>query len=100
MTAPGREIETPYGPARVHLHAAQTEPIGALILGHGANGSVGARDLVCATDVAVGLGFTAALVEQPYKVAGKRSPAPAPQLGAPGARWSPRCAGTISMGCR
>jgi uncharacterized protein len=80
MTAPVLEIETPHGPSRVHLHAAQVEPVGALILGHGANGGVGARDLVCATDVAVALGLTTALVEQPYKVAGKRSPAPASQL--------------------
>ena len=82
MPAPAQEIETPYGPARVHFHVAQTEPIGALILGHGANGGVGARDLVCATDVAVALGFTAVLVEQPYRVAGKRSPAPAARLDA------------------
>jgi uncharacterized protein len=80
MAAPVLEIDTPYGPARVHLHAAHVEPVGALILGHGANGGVGARDLVCATDVAVALGLTTALVEQPYKVAGKRSPAPATQL--------------------
>jgi uncharacterized protein len=80
MSAIVQEIDTPYGPARVHLHAAQVEAVGALVLGHGANGGVGARDLVCATDVAVALGFTTALVEQPYKVAGKRSPAPATQL--------------------
>ena len=80
MTAPVIEVDTPYGAARVHLHAAQVQPVGALILGHGANGAVGARDLVCATDVAVALGFVTALVEQPYKVAGKRSPAPATQL--------------------
>lgn len=80
MPAPELELDTPYGPARVHVHAAQVEPVGALILGHGANGGVGARDLVCATDVAVALGLTTALVEQPYKVAGKRSPAPATQL--------------------
>jgi uncharacterized protein len=35
---------------------------------------------VCATYAAGALGLTAALVEQPYKVAGKRSPAPAAQL--------------------
>src|ERR1700748_1473652 len=82
MPAIVQEIDTPYGPARVHLHAAQVEAGAALVLGHGANGGVGARDLVCATDVAVALGFTTALVEQPYKVAGKRSPAPATQLDA------------------
>ena len=40
------------------------------------------RDLVAVTDVALSQGFSVALVEQPYRVAGRRSPAPAPQLDA------------------
>jgi hypothetical protein len=52
------------------------------VLGHGAGGGVGAPDLVATRDVALGLRFTVALVEQPYRVAGRRSPAPAPQLDA------------------
>jgi predicted alpha/beta-hydrolase family hydrolase len=39
-------------------------------------------DLVAAADVAVSEGLTAVLVEQPYRVAGRRSPAPARQLDA------------------
>jgi len=74
-------IETPHGPARAHLHEAE-EPRGLLILGHGAGGGVTARDLVKARDVALGEGFNVALVEQPYRVAGRKSPAPAPQLDA------------------
>ena len=74
-------IETPHGPARVHLHEAE-EPRGLLILGHGAGGGVTARDLVKARDAALGEGFNVALVEQPYRVAGRKSPAPAPQLDA------------------
>ena len=74
-------IETPHGPARAHLHEA-VEPRGLLILGHGAGGGVTARDLVKARDVALGEGFNVALVEQPYRVAGRKSPAPAPQLDA------------------
>jgi uncharacterized protein len=73
------EVETPHGPARVHLHPAQ-EPRGALVLGHGAGGGVEAPDLVAARVAAVAEGFTVALVEQPYRVAGRRSPAPAGQL--------------------
>jgi uncharacterized protein len=73
------EIETPSGPANVHLHEA-AEPAGAMILGHGAAGGVAARDLVRATEVGVSLGLTTALVEQPYRVAGRRSSAPASQL--------------------
>jgi predicted alpha/beta-hydrolase family hydrolase len=73
------EIDTPYGPARAHLRRAG-EPSGALMLGHGAGGGVEARDLVAATGAALAAGFSVALVEQPYRVAGRRSPAPARQL--------------------
>jgi predicted alpha/beta-hydrolase family hydrolase len=72
-------VETPHGPARVHLHDVDS-PRGALVLGHGAGGGVNAPDLVAARDVALSEGWTVALVEQPYRVAGRRSPAPAAQL--------------------
>jgi uncharacterized protein len=75
------EIDTTHGPARAHLHAAD-EPKGALILGHGANGGVSAPDLVAVTEVALAEQVSVALVEQPYVVAGRRSPAPARQLDA------------------
>jgi predicted alpha/beta-hydrolase family hydrolase len=73
------EIETPRGLARVHIHPAKA-PRGALVLGHGAGGGVEAPDLVAARDAALAEGFTVALVEQPYRVAGRRSPPPAPHL--------------------
>jgi uncharacterized protein len=75
------ELETPHGPARAHLHRAG-DPLGALVLGHGAGGGVTARDLVAVTEVANSERFSVALVEQPYRVAGRRSPAPANQLDA------------------
>src|SRR5438067_12933743 len=75
------EMDTRHGLARAHLHPA-AEPRAALVLGHGAGGGVGARDLVTAKDVAVAVGVSVALVEQPYRVAGRRSPAPARQLDA------------------
>jgi uncharacterized protein len=74
-------VDTPHGQAHVHLHAAD-EPKGGLVLGHGAGGGVTSRDLVAVTDVARSEGITVALVEQPYRVAGRRSPAPARQLDA------------------
>lgn len=74
-------IDTPHGPAHVHLHEVE-EPRAALVLGHGAGGGVESRDLVAATRVANAEGLTVALVEQPYRVAGRRSPAPAKQLDA------------------
>jgi predicted alpha/beta-hydrolase family hydrolase len=73
------EVETPSGLARVRLHVAE-EPRGALVLGHGAGGGVDAPDLAAATEVALGERFSVALVEQPYRVAGRRSPATAPRL--------------------
>jgi uncharacterized protein len=75
------EVDTPQGQARAHLHSV-AEPRAALILGHGAAGGVESRDLATATDVAVSEGVSVALVEQPYRVAGRRSPAPAPRLDA------------------
>jgi predicted alpha/beta-hydrolase family hydrolase len=75
------DVDTPHGPARAHLHEVDA-PRGALVLGHGAAGGVGARDLLKATDVARAEGFSVALVEQPYKVAGRKSAAPAAQLDA------------------
>jgi uncharacterized protein len=75
------EIETPHGQANAHLHPAD-EPKGALVLGHGAGGGVSAPDLVAATKAALLEGISVALVEQPYLVAGRRSPAPAHHLDA------------------
>ena len=74
-------IETPHGPAQAHLHPAR-RPRGALVLGHGAGGGVEAPDLVAATGAALAQSFTVALVEQPYRVAGRRSSPPAHHLDA------------------
>ncbi|HXV56971.1 MAG TPA: alpha/beta family hydrolase [Gaiellaceae bacterium] len=73
------EVETPHGPARVSLRPAE-RPRGALVLGHGAGGGIDAPDLAAAVEGALSAGVSAALVEQPYRVAGRRSPAPARQL--------------------
>jgi uncharacterized protein len=74
-------LKTPHGPARAHLHPA-SDPIGALILGHGAGGGVSAPDLAGVTKAANERNISVALIEQPYRVAGRRSPAPAAQLDA------------------
>jgi predicted alpha/beta-hydrolase family hydrolase len=75
------EIETPHGAANAQLHRAD-RPRAALVLGHGAGGGIAAPDLVAATEAALAADATVALVEQPYRVAGRRSPAPAKQLDA------------------
>jgi uncharacterized protein len=74
-------IDTPHGRANVHLYAADASEA-ALVLGHGAGGGVTARDLEAARDAALEEGLSVALVEQPYRVAGRRSPAPAHHLDA------------------
>lgn len=74
-------VDTPHGRANAHLYPAD-EPRAALVLGHGAGGGVTSRDLVAVTGVARSLDASVALVEQPYRVAGRRSPAPARQLDA------------------
>jgi uncharacterized protein len=75
------EIDTPHGQANAHLHAVD-KPTAALVLGHGAAGGVSSRDLMAVTELARSEGVSVALVEQPYRVAGRRSPAPARQLDA------------------
>ena len=72
-------LDTPYGPAHAHRYEVD-DPRGVLVLGHGAGGGIGARDIVEAKDVALAAGLGVALVEQPYRVAGRRSPPPAPHL--------------------
>jgi predicted alpha/beta-hydrolase family hydrolase len=74
-------VDTPHGRAKAHLRPAD-EPRAALVLGHGAAGGVTSGDLVAATEAALSENVSAALVEQPYRVAGRRSPAPAHQLDA------------------
>ena len=75
------ELETPVGQARVRLEEAGSPP-GAFVLGHGAGGGIDSPDLAGAASAAREAGFTVALVEQPYRVAGRRSPAPTAQLDA------------------
>ena len=65
----------------MHLHPVDS-PIGALVLGHGAGGGIESPDLVGASEAARSGGLSVTLVEQPYRVAGRRSPAPASQLDA------------------
>ncbi|HET9657304.1 MAG TPA: alpha/beta family hydrolase [Kineosporiaceae bacterium] len=75
-----REVPTPLGPARLHLHLppAGGAPAGTLVLGHGAGGGIEAADLVAVAAAGTGIGWRVVLVEQPWRVAGKKvAPAPA-----------------------
>jgi predicted alpha/beta-hydrolase family hydrolase len=105
-------ISTARGPARAHLTLPEaTSPRAALVLGHGAGGGVAAPDLQAARRAAVNSGIAVALVEQPYRVAGRRSASPAAQLdeawvtvverlGAGELEGVPRIAGGRSSGAR
>lgn len=73
-------VETPRGPAEVQITDPAGPPVSQLFLGHGAGGGVHAPDLVRVHDVAVAAGVRVALVTQPYRVAGRKAPAPALQL--------------------
>ncbi|MQA63445.1 MAG: alpha/beta hydrolase [Actinophytocola sp.] len=73
------EIDTRFGPARAELHCAE-EGAAVMLLGHGAGGGIGAKDIVAVTRAAHESGVHVALVEQPYRVAGRKAPAPAKQL--------------------
>jgi predicted alpha/beta-hydrolase family hydrolase len=75
------EIETTYGVARADLHPAD-QARGALVLGHGAGGGIEAPDLVAATKAALSVEIAVALIEQPYRVAGRRAPPRPPVLDA------------------
>ncbi|MFJ7148518.1 alpha/beta family hydrolase [Streptomyces sp. NPDC100445] len=70
-------VDTDAGPARVTWHPA---PAARLVLaaGHGAGGGIDARDLRVLARTLPARGVTVALVEQPWRVAGKKV-APAPK---------------------
>ncbi|MFB7612894.1 alpha/beta family hydrolase [Kitasatospora sp. NPDC056181] len=69
-------VPTPAGDARITWHRAAA-PKAVLALGHGAGGGTTARDLVALAAALPARGVTVALVEQPWRVAGKRlGPAP------------------------
>jgi uncharacterized protein len=76
------EIATPVGRAQARIlpPAGGTAAQGVLVLGHGAGGGIDSPDLKTVATVATELGLGVALVEQPYRVAGRRSAAPARQL--------------------
>jgi predicted alpha/beta-hydrolase family hydrolase len=75
----GQPFDTPRGRANAFVHTAPAARA-ALVLGHGAGGSLTARDLLTVRDTALAAGISVALVEQPYRVAGRRAAAPAAQL--------------------
>ncbi|MFJ6576078.1 alpha/beta family hydrolase [Streptomyces sp. NPDC091368] len=70
-------VPTDTGEARITWYTG-TKPRAVLALGHGAGGGVEARDLQALAGALPAEGVTVALVEQPWRVAGKKV-APAPK---------------------
>ncbi|MFI1098387.1 alpha/beta family hydrolase [Streptomyces sp. NPDC020917] len=103
-------VETPAGPARITWHGPPRKAAArcVLALGHGAGGGIEARDLAALAAALPPRGVIVALVEQPWRVAGRKlAPAPKtldagwtalwPALAAPGL---PVVAGGRSAGAR
>ncbi|MFI9390674.1 alpha/beta family hydrolase [Streptomyces bauhiniae] len=70
-------VETEAGTARVTWHPAE-DPRLVLAVGHGAGGGIEARDLQALAAALPAHGVSVALVEQPWRVAGRKV-APAPK---------------------
>lgn len=73
------QVETPSGPARFHVRGSGP---GRVVLGHGAGGGVDAPDLRAVEAAALALGLQVVLVEQPWRVAGRRVAEAPPRLDA------------------
>ncbi|HMT31665.1 MAG TPA: hypothetical protein PKC73_11840 [Dermatophilaceae bacterium] len=65
-------LETPTGQARAHVYAASGTPRGRAALGHGAGPSITTVDLIAARKTLCDNGFSVAVIEQPWMVAGRK----------------------------
>jgi len=74
------ELATPSGPAWVDLDRPRGKATAVLLIGHGAGGGVETPDLLAVRAAAVAGGVAVGRVSQPYRVAGRRAPAPAARL--------------------
>jgi predicted alpha/beta-hydrolase family hydrolase len=74
-----RSIDTPVGEARVDIRRAASTRV-TLVLGHGAGGGIGARDLEALAAALPDRGVTVMRVEQPWHVAGRKVATAPPTL--------------------
>ncbi len=68
----GELLDTPEGPARLSVRRPAGSPCGTLVLGHGAGGARWTDDVLAVRDVALAAGWLVVLVDQPWRVAGRR----------------------------
>ncbi|MFD8886628.1 alpha/beta family hydrolase [Streptomyces erythrochromogenes] len=71
MTTRTESVDTPAGEARITWHTAPGARL-VLAVSHGAGGGIEARDLQALAAALPARGITVALVEQPWRVAGKK----------------------------
>ncbi|QEU78875.1 alpha/beta family hydrolase [Streptomyces subrutilus] len=71
MTTRTETVDTPPGEARITWHTARGARL-VLAVGHGAGGGIEARDLRALAAALPPRGVTVALVEQPWRVAGRK----------------------------
>jgi predicted alpha/beta-hydrolase family hydrolase len=81
-----RDVSTPQGTARLHVHQGVGRPDGTLVLGHGAGGRSWSADLRTLADTLPGEGWSVVLVDQPWRVSGRKVATPPPTLDA---AWVP-----------
>ena len=75
ITPTVRSVQTPHGEGRLHVRRAH-RPVATLLLSHGAGGGVDARDLLALAGALPGQGISVLLLEQPWRVAGRRIATP------------------------
>lgn len=75
ITPTVRSLQTPHGEGRLHVRRAH-RPVATLLLSHGAGGGVDARDLLALAAALPGQGISVLLLEQPWRVAGRRIATP------------------------
>ena len=74
-----RAVPTAYGDGRLDVHAARGATA-TLLLSHGAGNGVEARDLAALATALPRQGVTVAMLEQPWRVAGRKVASPPPTL--------------------
>jgi uncharacterized protein len=74
-----REVATPHGSARLVVRRARS-PYATLLLSHGAGGGIDARDLHALAECLPRERFSVVLLEQPWRVAGRKVATAPPTL--------------------
>ncbi|HEU0129525.1 MAG TPA: alpha/beta family hydrolase [Mycobacteriales bacterium] len=73
-------LPTPRGMARLRVDRAEGVTNGVALMFHGAGGDTDSKVIVAVRDALLADGWAVARLDQPYVVAGRRAPAPAPHL--------------------